>query len=276
MGFTLGVPSFSLSSWKGDAISAPQPLGLGITVYYVIEGRLHLRHPTLEGGSRPRWWFQAMAYAYAGSTTPPPRAVPPDTRALVLICQCPVHVPRGDPATAPPPVQICVKRGDRYTPVDTASMDLADHRATLAPPGRNALAITTPMVARATYDRARGRLVVVPSALGAQQLRDAHSKGWSAWGVSYARALQPAKPVGFKVLGAQAPALRDWVLSRLTGQRPAGTPSLTTVFGLIGHDLRTAQEAASGSARNAEPPGGPAPSEPDPEPEHPGPSQTQN
>ena len=238
VGFTLGVPSFSLSSWEGDAIPAPHPPGLGITVYYVIEGRVQLRLPTPEGGSRPGWWLQAMAYAYAWSAPPPPRAVPPDTRALVLICQCPVHVPRGAPTTAPPPVQICVKRGDRYTPVNTASMDLGDHRATLAPPGGNPLAITMPMVARATYDRARGGLVVVPSTLGAQQLRDADWKGWSASWVSYARALQPAKPVGFKVLGAQAPALRDWVLPRLTGERPAGTPSLTTVFGLIGRDLR--------------------------------------
>ena len=155
-------------------------------------------------------------------------------------------------------------------------MDLGDHRATLAPPGGNPLAITTPMVARATYDRARGGLVVVPSALGAQQLPDADWKGWSASWVSYTRALQPAKPVGFKVRGAQAPALRDWVLPRLTGERPAGTPSLTTVFGLIGRDLRQAQEAASGSARNADPPGGHTPSEPDLKPEHPGPSQSQN
>ena len=245
-------------------------------MYYVIEGRVQLRLPTPEGGSRPGWWLQATAYAYAWSAPPPPRAVPPDTRALVLICQCPVHVPRGAPTTTPPPVQICVKRGDRYTPVDTASMDLGDHRATLAPPGGNPLAITTPMMARATYDKARGGLVVVLSALGAQQLRDADWKGWSASWVSYVWALQPAKPVRFKVLGAQAPALRDWVLPRLTGERPAGTPSLTTVFGLIGRDLREAQEAASGSARNADPPGGPTPSEPDLEPEHPGPSQSQN
>ena len=33
VGFTLGVPSFSLSSWEGDAIPAPHPPGLGITVY---------------------------------------------------------------------------------------------------------------------------------------------------------------------------------------------------------------------------------------------------
>ena len=276
VGYTLGVPSFSLSSWEGDAIPAPHPPGLGITVYYVIEGRVQLRLPAPEGGTRPGWWLQAMAYAYAWSAPPPPRAVPPDTRALVLICQCPVHVPRGTPATAPPPVQICVKRGDRYTPVDTASMDLGDHRATLTPPGGNPLAITTPMVAKATYDRARGGLVVVPSALGAQQLRDADWKGWSASWVSYARALQPAKPVGFKVLGAQAPALRDWVLPRLTGERPAGTPSLTTVFGLIGRDLRAAQEAAGGSATHADPQGGPTSSEPDPEPEHPTPPQSQN
>ena len=122
----------------------------------------------------------------------------------------------------PPPVQICVKSGDRYTPVDMASKDLGDHRATLTPPGGNLLAIATPMVARATYDRARGGLVIVPSALGAQQLRDADWKGWSAPWVSYARALQPAKPVRFKVLGAQAPALRDWVLPRAHGRTASG------------------------------------------------------
>ena len=65
VGYTLGVPSFSLSSWEGDAIPAPHPPGLGITVYYVIEGRVQLRLPTPEGGSRPGWWLQAMAYAYA-------------------------------------------------------------------------------------------------------------------------------------------------------------------------------------------------------------------
>ena len=161
--FTLGVPSFSLSSWEGDAIPAPHPPGLGITVYYMIEGRVQLHLPTPEGGTRPGWWLQAMAYAYAWSAPPPPRAVPPDTRALMLVCQCPVHVPRGAPTAAPPPVQICVKRGDRYAPVDTASMDLGDHKATLAPPGGNPLAITTPMVAKATYDRARGGLVLIPS-----------------------------------------------------------------------------------------------------------------
>ena len=49
-GFTLGVPSFSLSNWEGDAIPAPHPPGLGITVYYVIEGRVQLRLPSPEGG----------------------------------------------------------------------------------------------------------------------------------------------------------------------------------------------------------------------------------
>ena len=103
VGFTLGVPSFSLSSWEGDAIPAPHPPGLGITVYYVIEGRVQLCLPTPTGGTWPGWWLQAMACAYAWSAPPPPRAVPPDTRALVLICQSPVHDPRGTPATAPPP-----------------------------------------------------------------------------------------------------------------------------------------------------------------------------
>ena len=247
-------------------------------MYYVIEGRVQLRLPTPEGGTRPGWWLQAMAYTYAWSAPPPPRAVPPDTRALVVVCQCPVHVPRGAPTAAPPPppVQICVKRGDRYAPVDTASMDLGDHKATLAPPGGSPLAITTPMVAKATYDRARGGLVLFPSALGAQQLRDANWKGWSASWVSYARALQPAKPVGFKLLAARAPALRDWVLPRLTCEQPAGTPSLTTVFGLIERDLRAAQGAAGTSAQSRGPHDGPTPAELESEPGSPGPSQSQN
>ena len=158
-------------------------------------------------------------------------------------------------------------------------MDLGDHKATLTPPGGNPLAITTPMVAKATYDRARGGgggLVLIPSALEAQQLRDAAWRGWSASSVSYARALQPAKPVGFKVLGARALALRDWVVPRLTGERPAGTPSLTTVFGLIERDLRTAQEEASDSARSRDPHDGPTPAELESKPENPGPSQSQN
>ena len=121
-----------------------------------------------------------------------------------------------------------------------------------------------------------GGVVIIPSALGAQELRDADWKGWSASWVSYARALQPAKPTGFKVLGARAPALQDWIVPRLTGERPAGTPSLTTVFSLIGRDQRAAQEAESDSARSTDPLDGPVPSAHDPEQEHPGPSPSQN
>ena len=84
--FSLGVPSFSLPSWEGDAIPAPHSPGLGITVYYVIEGKVEVRLPTPDGGTRPGWWLQAMAYVYAWSAPPPPRAVPPDSRALVLVC----------------------------------------------------------------------------------------------------------------------------------------------------------------------------------------------
>ena len=115
--------------------------------------------------------------------------MPLDTRALVLICQCLVHVPRGTPAAAPPPVQVCIKQGDRYTPVDTARLDLGDHRATLTPPGGSPLVIATPMVTKATYDKARGGLVLVPLAPGAEHLRDAEWKGWSASWKSYVRAL---------------------------------------------------------------------------------------
>ena len=74
----------------------------------------------------------------------------------------------------------------------------------------------------------------------------------------------------------QAPALRDWIVPRLTGERPARTPSLTTVFGLIGHDLRAVQEATSESVRSTNPLDGPAPTEPDPGPGHPGLSQSRN
>ena len=161
--FTLGVHSFSLSSWEGDAIPAPHPPGLRITVSYVIEGKVELRLPTRDGNTRPGWWLQAMAYAYAWSAPPPPPAVPRDTRGLVLINQCPVHVPRGTPATDPPPVQ----GGDRYTTVDTARLDLGHHRPTLTPPGGTHLVIATPMVTKATFDKSRGGLVLVSSVPGA-------------------------------------------------------------------------------------------------------------
>ena len=59
--------------------------------------------------------------------------------------------------------------------------------------------------------------------------------------------------MGFKVLGARAQALRDWIVLRLTSERLAGTPSLTSVFNLIGRDLRAAHE----SARTSEPDVGP-------------------
>ena len=45
--------SFSLFSWVGDAIPAPHPPRLGITVYYMIEGKVALRLSTPNGGTRP-------------------------------------------------------------------------------------------------------------------------------------------------------------------------------------------------------------------------------
>ena len=53
MDLSLGVPSFSLSGWEGDAIPAPHSLGLGITVYYLIEGKVEVRLPPPSGGTRP-------------------------------------------------------------------------------------------------------------------------------------------------------------------------------------------------------------------------------
>ena len=74
---------------------------------------------------------------------------------------------RLQPPPPPPAVQICVKRGDRYAPVNTVGLDLGDHMASLTPPGGKPLIVATPMVTKATYDKARGGLILVPSALGA-------------------------------------------------------------------------------------------------------------
>ena len=81
--------------------------------------------------------------------------------------------PARHPGAAPPPLQVCIKRGDCYTPVHSARLDLGDHRATLTAPGGSPLVIATPMVAKASYNKATGGPVLVPSALGAQQLRAA-------------------------------------------------------------------------------------------------------
>ena len=48
----------------------------------------------------------------------------------------------------------------------------------------------------------------------------------------------------FKVLGAQAPALRKCIISTLNGERPAGSPSRTLVFNLTARDVRPAQASA--------------------------------
>ena len=219
---------------------------------------MELRLPTPDGRTSPGWWLQAMANAYAWSA--PPRAKQcPRTAGPWCWCASARCISRAAPRPpSPPRMHVCIKRGDRYQPVDAARLDLGDHRVTLTLPGGSPLVITTPMVARATYDKARIAWVLVPSASGAQMLRDAEWKGWSVGRKSYMKAPPPARLAGFEVLGAQAPALRDWIVHRLTGERPAGTPSLTSVFGLIGRDLCAAQE----SARIPEPdadsaPGGP-------------------
>ena len=99
-------------------------------MYYVIDGRVELQLRTHDGGTRPGWWLQAMAYAYASSAPPPPRAVPPNVRALVLVCQGPVSVPcgtRAPPHPPPPLVHVCIKRGDIYKLVDAARLKLEDY-----------------------------------------------------------------------------------------------------------------------------------------------------
>ena len=77
----------------------------------------------------------------------------------------------------PPPVQVGIKWGDRYSLVDAARLALGDYRATFTPPGGSPLVITTPMVAKATYHKARVGLVLVCSAPGARMLRDIECKG---------------------------------------------------------------------------------------------------
>ena len=59
-------------------------------------------------------------------------------------------------------------------------LDLSDHRVTLAPARGSPVVITTPMVAKPTYNRAGIALVLVSSASGAHMLRDAEWKGRSA------------------------------------------------------------------------------------------------
>ena len=84
-------------------------------------------------------------------------------------------------------------------------------------------------------------------------LRDAECKGRSVGWKSYVKAFQLARPSDFKVLGVQAPPLRDWIVPRLTSERPAETPSLASVFGLIERDLRSAQESVRVPEPNADP-----------------------
>ena len=60
-------------------------------------------------------------------------------------------------------------------------------------------------------------------------------------------------PCGLQGLGAQALAPRDWIIPRLTSEWPAGTPSLTSVFGLIGRDLRAAHVSAQVPGPDADP-----------------------
>ena len=91
--------------------------------------------------------------------------------------------------TAPRLVQVSIKRGDRYTPVNTARLDLEHYRPSLTAPRGMPLVIATPMATKATFDKARERLVLGPSASRAQQLLDADWKGWSASWKSYGGAL---------------------------------------------------------------------------------------
>ena len=85
---------------------------------------------------------------------------------------------RQSPPPPGPPMQVCIKRGDRYRPIDAAQLELDDHRVTLTPfGGGGGLVLTTPMVTRANYDKTRVALVLVPSASKAQMLRDAEWKG---------------------------------------------------------------------------------------------------
>ena len=109
-----------------------------------------------------------------------PRAVLPDRWALVLVCQCPVHVPRGTPTPPPPPpVQVCIKRRDRYQPVDAARLDLGDHKVTLTPPRGSPIGDHHAHGGQGHLRQGPRRASPVPLASGAQMLRNAEWKGRS-------------------------------------------------------------------------------------------------
>ena len=110
---------------------------------------------------------------------------------------------REEPLPPPPPPALGRHEaggGGGDAPVDTARLDLGDHRATLTLPAGSPSVIATPMVTKATYNKAPGGPVMVPSAPGAQQLRHAELKGRSGAWKSYFRALHPAVPLGSKFL----------------------------------------------------------------------------
>ena len=198
-----GQDTTPLTGPHSSEVDAPPPL---LAQYAKRTRGLHLGGPLLlplqlEGRCHPgpspagTWDHGILRDRGEGAAPPPhprgrhaPRVVAPGHGICVfLVCPAPASggppgypgpgvgmpvpgaCPTGCPGDRPPPpqVQMCVKRGDRYAPVDTAGMDLGDHRATLTPPGGKPLVIATPMVAKATYDKTRRGLVLIPSALRA-------------------------------------------------------------------------------------------------------------
>ena len=70
--------------------------------------------------------------------------------------------------------------------------------------------------------------------------RSGRRLAWKGWGVAwwgYAKQLQLSRPVTYKLKDPQVEAIWDWLLPKLAGGRPAGTPCLTEVFGAISASL---------------------------------------
>ena len=116
---------------------------------------------------------------------PTPAAGGANIRAVKLVCQCPVRVPRGTPLPLSLAVQVGIKRGNPYQPVDAPWLDVEDHEVTL-PPNREApLVLVTAMIAKANYDTPGVVIGPFPSAFGAQALRDRVCKGLTVGLKSY-------------------------------------------------------------------------------------------
>ena len=111
-GLRSGGPLFLPLQLGGRCDPGPSPVGT--RDHSILRGKVELRLPTPDGGTRSVWWLQAMAYVYARSAPTVPRAHPRTTRLWCWYANAQYMCEEPQPPP-PPPVQICIKRGDRWT-----------------------------------------------------------------------------------------------------------------------------------------------------------------